>query len=143
TGTSDILDLGSGGGFPGLVLAIMLAPRGTRIEMVESDTRKATFLRTVVRETGIDATITAERVEAVDPRAPHIITARAFAPLPELLAYAAPHMAQNTLCLFPKGQSWKDELTAAEKEWTIDVETIPSLTAATGVVLKIRKFDRV
>ncbi len=145
--TSQILDLGSGGGFPGLVLAIMLAPQGTQIEMVESDTRKATFLRTVLRETGITAIVTAERVEALEPRQPDIITARAFAPLPALLDYAAPHQRPanigGTLCLLPKGERWEDELTAAQKAWKIDAETIPSLTAPTGVVLKIRKFNRV
>lgn len=149
TETKQILDLGSGGGFPGLVLAIMLAPRGTHIEMVESDTRKALFLQTVIRETdlGDTASVTAERVEALAPRTPDVITARAFAPLPALLDYVAPHGQRNgaakTICLFLKGQSWQDELTDAQKAWTIAVETIPSLTASTGVVLKIRKFNRV
>ena len=138
-----LMDFGSGGGFPALVLAIMGKPHGLQVELVESDTRKAAFLRTVAHDTGTPVTITTQRAEKLDQRQVDVITARAFAPLGKILDMAAPHMGENTICVLPKGQNYAAELTDAAKEWNIELETIPSVTEAGGALLHIRKISRV
>lgn len=140
---TSLMDFGSGGGFPALVLAIMGKPFGLQVELVESDTRKAAFLRTVAHDTGTLVTITTDRAEKLAPRAVDVITARAFAPLGKILDMAAPHMGMGTICVLPKGQNYAAELTDAAKEWNIEYETIPSVTEAGGALLHIRKFSRV
>ena len=133
-GVSRAIDLGTGGGFPGLVLAIAT---GVRFDLIESDRRKASFLRTAVLETGAPATVHCCRIEdaAVDPAA--LVTARALAPLPRLLPLAARFLTDDGVCLFLKGAKVEDELAAAEKDWTMSVERLPSQTSPDGVVLRI------
>ncbi len=128
--TASILDLGSGGGFPGLALAIAAKQnqQDQRITLVESAGKKANFLRTVIRELSLPATVISERVEKLPPKTYNVISARAFAPLPELLTYAAPFWGENTTGLFLKGQSATAEITAAQQKWQFKHGLIPSQT---------------
>ncbi|MDQ2090305.1 16S rRNA (guanine(527)-N(7))-methyltransferase RsmG [Marimonas arenosa] len=138
-------DLGSGGGFPGLVVAILAAetgnPAGT--VLVESDQRKATFLRTVLRETGVSAQVIAERIEETSPLSADVVSARALADLATLLGFAGRHLSPGGLCLFPKGRNWKSELQLAREAWHFSYEAIPSQTESQAVVLKIEGLSRV
>ena len=133
-----LVDLGSGAGFPGLVLAILGAGR---VHLVEADQRKASFLREVVRLTEAPATIHACRIESLAPFQADIVTARACAPLTKLLAYAAPFCragdASSGRCFFLKGEKAEEELTAAQKQWKMTVEGFPSRSDERGVILSI------
>ncbi len=138
-----IADLGSGGGFPGLVLAIMGAGQ---VHLFESNSRKCTFLAEAARITGASATIHGMRLEAIGGlggiiRA-DVVTARGLAPLPQLLEYAAPMLVPGSVCLFLKGAGVKDELTAAGKVWNMRVETLPSRTSGSGVILRLGEIAR-
>jgi len=134
-----LADLGSGAGFPGLVLAILGAPD---VHLVESDARKCAFLREAARITDTRVTILNRRIEQVEPLEADIVTARALAPLSRLLDWAAPHLAKGGQCLFLKGRGAEDELTATAKEWKIGHRRIPSLTDPEGVVLQLREVCR-
>jgi 16S rRNA (guanine527-N7)-methyltransferase len=126
------IDLGSGAGFPGVVVACALADAGgANIHLVESIGKKATFLREAVQATGAPAIVHAMRVEDfVDkaPESPDVVTARALAPLPKLLTLAYPLLKRGALGLFPKGQDVASELTDAAKYWKIDASLIASRT---------------
>ena len=137
------IDLGSGAGFPGLSMAMGCKARGQgHVTLVESAGKKTTFLRTAIREIGLPASATSERAESIEPQAFDIITARAFAPLPRLFAYAQPFWGEGTIGLFLKGEAVSEELTQASKEWTYNVETVPSLSDAAGCLLKITELKR-
>ncbi|MEZ5714537.1 MAG: 16S rRNA (guanine(527)-N(7))-methyltransferase RsmG [Paracoccaceae bacterium] len=138
-------DLGSGGGFPGLVIAIAAQETANpaRVTMVESDQRKATFLRTVLRETEVAGQVIAERIEKVPPLGADILSARALADLSALLGFAERHLAPGGLCLFPKGKNWKSELQSAQQAWHFSYQAIPSQTESQSVVLKIEGLSRV
>lgn len=129
-----IVDLGSGAGFPGLVLAIMGAGE---VHLIESDQRKATFLREVIRRTQAPATVQAQRIEAVRDLAADVVTARALASLTELVGLAQPFLAPGTVCLFPKGGEVARELTEAEKAWRLAVERFPSQSDPRGTLLRV------
>lgn len=122
------VDLGSGGGFPGMVVAMMSMERGAAfsVTLVEADARKAEFLRAVSRETSTPVTVLAERIESLPPLKADILSARALAPLPRLLAFAERHLAPNGVALFPKGRNAQEELAAALAEWTFTHQTVPS-----------------
>lgn len=139
------LDFGSGAGFPGMVCAILAKDRGEALKMVlvESDQRKAAFLMTVARELDLDVEVICERVENVTCIQPDVISARAVASLSDLLTYSDRHRQDSTILLFPKGNSYESELTAAEKNWHIDVEVIKSITDSGSVILIIKDIDRV
>jgi len=128
------LDLGSGGGFPGLVLAIMLAERApeARMTLVESDSRKAAFLGEIARKTGVAVEIRAERSEKaathVKSRIKDVITARALAPLPKLLGLVLPFFSPQTVALFPKGRDAEAEVREAKQQFAFDCALLPSLT---------------
>ena len=131
------LDLGSGAGFPGLVLAIMLAERGgIAVTLVESVSRKAAFLGEVARQTGVAVDILCARIEspAIRDRLTRIdvITARALAPLPRLFELIAPLVEPNTLALLPKGRDVESEVVSARAEWQFDCKLMPSLTDPDG-----------
>ncbi|QHI96257.1 16S rRNA (guanine(527)-N(7))-methyltransferase RsmG [Aristophania vespae] len=140
TPDSTITDLGSGGGFPGLIIAIAT---GNPVTLIESDQRKAAFLREANRLCGAKATIMAKRIEDVTLAPSDIITARALAPLKTLLGWAYPLLKENGFCLFLKGQKTSEELTNAANDWQINYETFPSVTARDGVLLKISEIRRV
>lgn len=134
------VDLGSGAGFPGLVLAIAT---GIPFALIEADARKAAFLREAARVTAAPVRVHAQRIEttALDPV--RLVTARALAPLPQLLAWAAPLLSPDGACLFPKGQAVEAELDAARRAgWRMDVERLPSRTAAGGVILRLSGVRR-
>jgi 16S rRNA (guanine527-N7)-methyltransferase len=133
-GIERAIDLGTGGGFPGLVLAIAT---GVRFDLIESDQRKASFLRTAILETGAPATVHCRRIEdATVPPAP-LVTARALAPLPRLLPLAARFLTDDGVCLLLKGARVQEELAAADRDWTMMVSRVPSQTSADGVVLRV------
>lgn len=134
-----LIDLGSGAGLPGLILAI-LGVRG--VELVEADSRKAAFLREAARVTAAEVTIRPCRIEAVPPHQCDIVTARACAPLDRLLDLAAPFIATGTVCLFPKGERYAQELTVARKRWTMTVSVEQSLSDRRGVVLRLQQVVR-
>ena len=133
--TRQILDVGSGAGFPGLVLAIM---GGVTVDLVESDQRKAVFLSTVIRELGLPANVHNQRIEVMPNLRPDVITARALAPVPKLLNLIETQMSTECVCLFLKGESVKDELTNLQSYSTMVATTHPSLSGATGVVLELK-----
>lgn len=139
------LDIGSGGGFPGLVLAILNAEANNlwKITMLESDVRKCTFLRTVLRETGVTGTVITKRIEAADPQQSDVISARALADLSLLLEFSDRHLKPDGMALFPKGVNWKKEVQVAEKSWSFSSDTINSGTQEGAVILKIRDIARV
>lgn len=135
-----LVDLGSGAGFPGLVLSIM-GVRGVRL--VESDARKAAFLREAARVTLADAQVLNQRAEKVTPGPVDVITARALAPMPELLTLAQPFLGQKTTCLFLKGQHIEAELTQAHKMWRMQVDLRPSRSDPSGSVVRVREVSNV
>ncbi|WP_104019952.1 16S rRNA (guanine(527)-N(7))-methyltransferase RsmG [Roseovarius nitratireducens] len=137
-------DLGSGGGFPGLVIAILAHETGSpaRVTLVESDARKSAFLRTVIRETGIAATVRTERIEKMDPLAADVLSARALADLSALLGYAARHLAPGGTALFPKGATWRQELTEAQSKWHFTSRVDKSRTDPEAVILRVTGVSR-
>lgn len=140
------IDLGSGGGFPGLVVALALAETsGVIVHLVESDARKAAFLREVVRISDAPAKVHHERVESVAERFAgdvEIVTARALAPLARLLELAAPLLSGGARGVFLKGQDVDNELTQAAKSWNISAEAFLSRTDASGRILIIEHAVR-
>jgi len=134
-----LVDFGSGAGFPGLVLAILGV---TQVHLIESDQRKATFLREVARATGTPVTVHAKRIEQVAPFPADVVSARALAPLVDLLGFVAPFLHPNSLCLFPKGQMAEDELTAASMTWNINVDRIQSVTDPSATILRLSQVSR-
>lgn len=140
------VDLGSGGGFPGLVLAAALVERpGGRMHLVESVQRKAAFLREAVRRLQLPAEVHAQRIEDLVLPAlgkVDVVTARALAPLPQLLELAHPLLEKGAIGLFPKGKDVNRELTQAGESWTIRATKLPSVTDRGGTILKIEQLDR-
>jgi 16S rRNA (guanine527-N7)-methyltransferase len=138
-GAATVVDLGSGAGFPGMVLSIM-GVRG--IHLVESDRRKAQFLRAVARATGASVQVHAERIERMRGWPADVVTARALAPLPRLLVLAERFMTSDSVCLFLKGRSGARELTEARVTWHMEAEMFPSRSEPTGMVLQLRGIRR-
>ena len=139
------VDLGSGGGFPGAVVAIVAADKGrrTKFSLVESDQRKATFLRTVARETGVQFIVHSRRIEDVEPLNADVVSARALAPLDKLLGFVHRHMNPSGVALLPKGANWQVEYGSALEQWTFDCKTHASTTDADAVILEIGEIKRV
>ena len=137
------LDLGSGAGFPGLVLAMMASEHGgTRHTLVESDNRKAAFLREAAREAGVAVDILCMRIESGEIRAKvgevNCVTARALAPLPRLAELVAPYFASSTIGFFLKGREVAAELEEAARTWEFQAELKPSITDPEGRVLLLK-----
>jgi 16S rRNA (guanine527-N7)-methyltransferase len=132
------VDLGSGAGFPGLVLAILGAPE---VHLIESDGRKCAFLREAARRAGAPVTVHEGRIEAIAPWPADVVVARACAPLPRLLGYALPFVAPQTHCLFLKGQDVEKELTQATIYWKMDVERQKSVSDPAGIILRLKKLS--
>jgi 16S rRNA (guanine527-N7)-methyltransferase len=131
-GASSVIDLGSGAGFPGLVLAIMGI---SGVELVESDARKCAFLREAARVATAAVTIRNTRIESVPADAVAVVTARGCAPLNRLLSYSQRFIGPGTVCLFPKGEQAGQEVAVAQQEWDFDDTRHPSRTDPRGVVL--------
>ncbi|MFG1227917.1 16S rRNA (guanine(527)-N(7))-methyltransferase RsmG [Xanthobacter wiegelii] len=140
------VDLGSGGGFPGLVVAAALSERpGADVHLVESDTRKSAFLREVARVAELPVTVHAQRIEQVAQMlAPgtEVVSARALAPLPKLLELAEPFLTAGALGVFPKGRDAERELTEARKGWTLDCDLRASVSDREARVLLVRSARR-
>ena len=136
------VDLGSGGGFPGLVTAIVLADEpGASVHLVESDKRKAAFLRTAARETGAPATIHAERIEAFVPTHAEpvdAVSARALTALPKLVAFAQLFLERGAVGVFPRGESAAAELTGSDLDRRFRIDTVPSRLRQGSRLLLVR-----
>lgn len=140
------VDLGSGAGFPGLVVACAMAERtGARVHLVESSAKKAAFLREAVRATEAPAVVHAARAEDFVRRFQEpadVVTARALAPLSDLLDLAAPLLQRGALGLFPKGEDAAAELAVAEKRWRLQAALVPSKTSPAGRIVVIHSAER-
>lgn len=136
------VDLGSGGGFPGIVIAILSVEKapGATVHLIESDQRKCIFLKTVSRELELPVTIHHRRIDAVDPFPADIISARALASVSDLLAMARPFTNSDTRLLLMKGAGLDSELTQAEARWHIEADKIPSLTDPSARILSVWQF---
>jgi 16S rRNA (guanine527-N7)-methyltransferase len=140
--TTRWLDIGSGGGFPGAVLAILLGRRPSfHIDLVESNRKKAAFLKTALADND-GATVHPARIEQVYAlvKAPEIVTARALAPLPELLGLAAPWLEAGATGLFHKGRDYASEIEEARDAWRFDLIEHRSLVDREGRILEIRNL---
>jgi len=139
------VDLGSGGGFPGLVIACALADvPGAQVHLVESNAKKAAFLREAARAAGASAIVHTIRIEHFAKKPPpgiDVVTARALAPLADLFAVAYPLLKKGALGLFPKGQDVASELTAATKCWKIQAGLVPSVTDPKARIVVLRHLE--
>lgn len=135
-----IADLGSGGGFPGLILALST---DIPVILIESDMRKTIFLREVLRQTKTQATVLCQRIENVNAISADVVTARALTSLTQLLKFSKNILNKNGYCLFLKGRSVNLEIEEAQKDWKINYKTFSSQTNADGVIVKINQFERV
>jgi 16S rRNA (guanine527-N7)-methyltransferase len=140
------LDLGSGAGFPGIVIACAVADvPGTHVHLIESNMKKAAFLREAVRQTKVPGIVHAARIETLGPALGAIadyVTARALAPLPDLLEMIAPFLKRGAKALLMKGQDLDIELTEATKRWNIEAESVPSKTSNAGRILVVHALSR-
>jgi len=137
-----LADLGSGAGFPGLVLAELLRGR-VQVTLFESTRKKAEFLAAAADRMGLKVRIENRRIEEAGNERFDVITARALAPLSRLLGYAQQIAGKQTICLFLKGQSLAAELTEARKSWRMKVLQHQSVTDPSGTVLEVREFHHV
>ncbi len=138
-----LVDLGSGAGFPGLVLALLLEDRPCRVVLYEATRKKCEFLQAAAARTGARVEVRHARIEEAEPEPFDVVTARAVAPLDKLLAYAHVFQGPRTLNLFLKGQSVGAELTLAHKSWSMAVTEHPSRSDPSGVILAIRELRHV
>jgi 16S rRNA (guanine527-N7)-methyltransferase len=139
------VDLGSGAGLPGIILGILLRDRpGAKVHLVEANSRKCAFLRAVARVTGAVVTVHDGRIEAQLPRLPRVdvVTARALAPLPDLLVWTEKLWRSGMVALFPKGQDLELELTEASKSWRLTCDRLPSLTDHAARIVRISELER-
>jgi 16S rRNA (guanine527-N7)-methyltransferase len=139
-GAHSLADLGSGAGFPGLVLAIMGFPE---VHLIESDARKCAFLGEAARRFAPGRVrVHRDRIESVTPVAVDVVTARALADLDTLLCYASRFLKPGGICLFLKGRRAQDELTLARQTWTMTVEALPNPAESSGTILRIKDLHR-
>lgn len=138
------VDLGSGGGFPGIIIAILARDMlEQKVVLVEADQRKAAFLRSIIRELNLNARVKAERIETIMPQNADVLTARALAPLSRLLAYTHRHRRSDGLALFPKGERVEIELADALEHWRFDCQKHPSITDSKSTILSVGELSRV
>ncbi|SEA83100.1 16S rRNA (guanine(527)-N(7))-methyltransferase RsmG [Rubrimonas cliftonensis] len=144
-GAESWLDLGSGAGFPGLVVAALAKERAPSmtVTLMESDARKCAFLIAAAQTMEVDVVILRRRIESGPALASDIVSARALAPLPKLLELAARHVAPRGVGLFLKGAGVDDELALAAREWRYTVTRAPSLSDDGGAILKMKEIGRV
>lgn len=138
------LDIGSGGGFPGLVIAILADEflPGLKVALVESDKRKAVFLSEAARQIGIVVAVHACRAETLPPQAADVVSARALAALDDLCGYALRHLKGSGICAFLKGSGAEVEIEAARKAWHFEVDRVSSITDSKASVLFLRDLRR-
>ena len=139
------VDLGSGGGLPGLVVAILSdeSEPVNKLFLVEADVRKAVFLKTVCRELGLKVEVYNNRIEELPPMSANIVSARALAPLKTLCLYAKNHLEKGGVAVFAKGENWKAELVEAQKKWIFSYEAVKSTLHEGSVVLVLRGIKSV
>jgi 16S rRNA (guanine527-N7)-methyltransferase len=139
------VDLGSGGGFPGLVVAILAQEQDPErtVTLVEADQRKATFLRQAAHTLGTPITVLDQRIEELDPLNADVLSARALAPLTKLCAFAVRHMRADGIALFQKGANYRAEIDAAMAEWTFNLTVHPSETDSSAVTLALKAIVHV
>ncbi|WBU63832.1 16S rRNA (guanine(527)-N(7))-methyltransferase RsmG [Paracoccus aerodenitrificans] len=136
-------DLGSGGGFPGMVLSILTQPRKLTVTLVESDRRKAAFLRTVRRQLGLrNLRIETCRIEALPPLKSNYLSARALASIDKLLDFTPDQLAVEGELWLLKGKQWRDEVRVAKNKWSFDYDTFESATDSESVVIRLRNVKR-
>jgi 16S rRNA (guanine527-N7)-methyltransferase len=138
-GTRLLIDLGSGAGLPGLILSILGVPE---VHLIESDARKAVFLREAARVTGAPAAVHALRIDRAKPLVAQVVTARALAPVAELLEISERFRTPNTICVFLKGENVQEELTEAVKQWNMTAHQSPSLSDPSGCILRLENINR-
>lgn len=138
-----VVDLGSGGGFPGLVLAILLRQdrSGCRVVLIESDQRKAAFLREAIRQTKAPAEVVCARTMEVAPLGADVVTARALAGLSSLFGLVSHHLGSRGVALLPKGAAFEDEIAAARQNWAFDLEVFPSQTDEKARILRVTQLS--
>ena len=138
-------DFGSGGGFPGLVLAILSDEFGVSnsLCLIEADVRKSVFLRTVCRELGLVVDVFNNRIEKISPMLVDVVSARALAPLKTLCFYAESHLNENGIAVFAKGENWESELLEAQKNWIFDYDVVTSKLHQGSVILVLRGIKSV
>jgi 16S rRNA (guanine527-N7)-methyltransferase len=137
-GATSLADLGSGAGFPGLVLAAMLPT--VAVTLYEATAKKCAFLSAAAERMALRVTIENARMEDLPPRPFDVVTARAVAPLPRLLEYAHNFLGPNSVCLFLKGQNVGSELTEALKCWNMKLSQVPSQTDPSGAIVTVREL---
>ena len=135
-----LADLGSGGGFPGLVIAAMRPDLD--VTLIEADARKAAFLGEAGRKMGLarQPKLVIRRIEAAPPASAEVVTARALAPLCQLLEWSDRHRMDTTICLFHKGKDWQAEVDEAKKKWDFSPEAFASVTDRDAVLLRIGPY---
>lgn len=140
-----LVDIGSGGGFPGIVVACLLAQRQPqcRVTLIESDQRKSTFLREVSRNLSLDVTVLAQRIESAPPQSADVVTARALAPLPQLIGLSLPHLRDDGCALFLKGRQADKELADARQVYDFDLSRRASKTDPEASILKLERLRHV
>lgn len=138
-------DFGSGGGLPGIVLAIFAKELRPEMQfyLVESDQRKCAFLRNAVREIGLNVKVYAERIEVLDPIVADIISARALTDLNGLFKFVYRHSAVDGVAILPKGETWEKEIAQAQENWSFEYEEITSNTNNNAAILMIKEVARV
>ncbi|APO88057.1 16S rRNA (guanine(527)-N(7))-methyltransferase RsmG [Marivivens sp. JLT3646] len=139
------VDIGSGGGFPAIILATIAVEKkpDARFTLIESDQRKATFLRTAIRELNLNAIVLDDRIELAPPQNADVISARALASLTILLGFAERHLAPTGIAVFQKGKIADDEIIEAKHTWAFDYNKVPSITNGDACVISIKGFSRV
>lgn len=138
-------DLGTGAGFPGLVVAIILAERSpdTRVTLIESDRRKATFLRESARLLGLRTVVLAERIETAGPLQADVVSARALAPMDKLAPMVVRHLAPGGIALLLRGARVDSELASVAAAWSFSVERLPSQTDPSAEILRLKGLNHV
>ncbi len=136
-GSLNILDVGSGAGFPGLVLSVLGAGK---VHLIESNRKKCAFMKQVIQKTGIDAIVHNERVEKISNSSIDLITSRACADLDKLLSLTANLITPKTECLFLKGEKAEEEIKHASKKWDFKVKKIQSKSEESGIILKLSEI---
>lgn len=134
---SRAIDLGSGAGFPGLILAIVY---GIQVDLVEQDQRKAAFLREAAMVTGAPVRVHATSIERVKLDPAPLVVSRALATLPILLRWSAPLLTEDGICLFPKSANADAEIAKAQRAWSMRIDRFPSQTSPDGVILRIAEL---
>ncbi len=134
-----LMDFGSGAGFPGMVIAIMANAKTPylKVSLVESTTKKTLYLNEVKKQVGVEVEIINERIEKIKPHIVDVITSRAMTSLDALLQYALPFCGKKTVCIFPKGKKYAEELQEAQKKWCFNYQIVDSEQSDEGKILVI------